>query len=125
MRIVALALVGVALIGGAFGLGRVTRASADDPPAPQAAGDARAAGGRAARLGVGTVRGRVASRPAPRAAQAEEEAHRRRTPPVDDRLVDGATAAAATPAPSSPQPSTPAPSKPKPKPPPKPVEEIG
>ena len=123
MRIVTLVLVGVALIGGAFGLGRVTRASADDPPAPKALSTPvpLEAGQPVTAAGPSEAASLPALRPAPKPKKKAKKA----TPPrTSTSTASPAPTAAPTSAPSSPQPSTPAPSNPKPKP-KTPVEEIG
>ncbi len=120
MRIVALALVGVALIAGAFGLGRVTRASADDPaprqavttPVPLGAAQPVSASGLEAAASL------PALRPAPRKPKPKPKT------PTSSGSGTSTPPPAATTAPSAPRPSTPAPT-PKPKQPSKPVEEIG
>ncbi len=122
MRIVALALVGVALIAGAFGLGRVTRASADDPaprqavatPVPLGAAQPVSASGLEAAASL------PALRPAPRKPKPKPKPKT----PTSSGSGTSTPPPAATTAPSAPRPSTPAPT-PKPKQPSKPVEEIG
>jgi cytoskeletal protein RodZ len=124
MRIVALVLVGVALIGGAFGLGRVTRASADDPPAPKALSTPvpLEPGQPVTAAGPSEAASLPALRPAPK---PKKKKPKKSTPPRTTTTTAGpAPTAAPTSAPASPQPSTPAPSTPKPKP-KTPVEEIG
>jgi hypothetical protein len=125
MRIVALVLVGAALIGGAFGLGRVTRASADDPPAPKAVSTPVPIepGQPVTAAGPSEAASLPALRPAPKPKKKKQA--KKSTPPRTTTSTAGPAATAApTSAPSSPQPSTPAPSNPKPKP-KTPVEEIG
>jgi protein TonB len=124
MRIVTLVLVGAALIGGAFGLGRVTRASADNPVPPRAVSTPvpLEAGQPVSAAGPSEASSLPALRPAPRPKKAKKPAPTRTT----TKTASPAPTAAPTTAPSSPRPSTSAPSNPKPKKPASPpVEEIG
>jgi hypothetical protein len=124
MRIVTLILVGAALIGGAFGLGRVTRASAGNPVPPRAVSTPvpLEAGQPVSATGPSEAASLPALRPAPRPKKAKKPAPTR----TSTKTAAPAPTAAPTTAPSSPRPSTPAPSNPKPKKPASPpVEEIG
>jgi len=125
MRIVALALVGVALIAGAFGLGRVTRASADDPKPPRAVATPvplEASQPVSASVTSEAPAPLPALRPVPRKPKKKPQTTTSSPPSGSSTSTPPPSA---TTAPSTPQPSTPAPSKPKPKQPSKPVEEIG
>ena len=124
MRIVTLVLVGVALIGGAFGLGRITRADADPaPPRAVSTPVPLEAGQPVSAAGPSEAASLPALRPAPKPKKAKKKASPPRT---TTSTASPAPTAAPTSAPSTPRPATPAPSNPQPKPKPQtPVEEIG
>jgi hypothetical protein len=121
MRTVAAALVGVALIVAAFGLGRVTRADAGAPVVvPRATPEPLAPGAPVSAAGVEAARTIPALRPKPKPKRKTPTTTRTAAPSSPTTAAPAPTAA-----PAAPRPSTQAPA-PQPKQPsPRPVEEIG